>query len=130
MRPQGCTANMTFLQLFEHLHEPERKSGLSPVRFCEALGTDLRVLAVRAKVDLDTLREDPDAEAVQGFMREALRVIRASSDLSGDLEKALYWFRNFPIAELGYQMPEQSVADGRGEIVLRYIALLEAGSGG
>lgn len=76
------------------------------------------------------MRHVPQTESIQIFLRQALRVIRAGTDLSGDLQKTLFWYRNAPIAELEYQTPESLVAQERTEIVLKYIALLGAGATG
>jgi hypothetical protein len=59
-----------------------------------------------------------------------LRVIRAATDLSGDVNRALFWYRNEPLQSFGYKTAEQLVSDGRTEDLLRYIESLEAGAAG
>ena len=103
---------------------------LSPKRFSEAINTDLQTLAAQAHVHRNTLSRAPGSESVQRFLREALRVIRAASDLSGDLEKALFWYRNEPLQPFGYKTAEQLVSEGRTEDLLAYLASLEAGAAG
>lgn len=120
----------TFVEFLEHLREPGAPALLSPVRFGEVMRTDLSTLAAQARVHRNTLRHAPQTESVQQFLRDALRVIRASSDLSGDLGKALFWYRNYPLAQFEYRTPEYLVTKGRTEDVLRYIALLGAGAAG
>ncbi|AUB82888.1 hypothetical protein [Candidatus Thiodictyon syntrophicum] len=64
------------------------------------------------------------------FLREALRAIRAAADQCGDLDRALFWYRNEPLPPFGYKTAEQLVSDGRTDDLLRYIASLETGAAG
>jgi len=68
--------------------------------------------------------------AVQDFLHESLRVIKAATDLNGDLGRALFWFRNEPLAVFGYRTPERLVSEGRTDDLLRYVMSLEAGASG
>ena len=103
---------------------------LSPKRFCEVFNIDPQTLAAQAHVHLSTLNHAPASESVQRFLREALRVIRAATDLSMDVGKALFWYRNEPLQPFEYKTAEQLVSEGRTDDLLRYIASLEAGSAG
>lgn len=62
--------------------------------------------------------------------RQALRVIKAATDLTGDLNRALFWYRNEPLSAFGYRTPEGLVSEGRTDDLLRYVASLEAGAAG
>jgi hypothetical protein len=120
-----------FEQLMEFLREPEAGvAALSPKRFSQILGIDLQTLAAQAHVHRNTITRAPGSRAVQQFLREALRVIRAATDLSGDVRRALFWYRNDPLPALGYKTAEQLVAEGRTEDVLRYVASLGAAAAG
>ena len=115
----------------EFLRDPEAGATvLSPQRFSEKLGIDLQTLAAQAQVHRNTLRRAPGSESVQHFLREALRVIRAATDVAGNVDRALFWYRNEPLPPFGYQTPEQLVANGRTEDVLRYVTSLEVGATG
>ena len=103
---------------------------LSPRRFSEVFSMDLQTLAAQAHVHRNTISRAPGSESVQRFLREALRVIRAAADLSGDVERALFWYRNEPLQPFGYKTAEQLVSDGRTEDLLGYIKSLEAGAAG
>jgi hypothetical protein len=72
----------------------------------------------------------PASESVKRFLREALRVIRAAADLSGDVDRALFWYRNEPLPPFGYKSAKQLVSEGRTEDLVRYIESLEAGAAG
>lgn len=103
---------------------------LSPKRFCEALNMDIQTLSKLAYIHRSTLTYAPKSESVQGFLRETLRMIRAATDLSGDVEKALFWYRNEPLQPFEYKTAEQLVSEGRSDDLLRYIGSLEAGMAG
>ena len=103
---------------------------LSPKRFSDVLSIDLQTLAGQAHVHRNTLSRAPASESVQHFMREALRVLRAANDLTGDVGRAIFWYRNEPLPPFNYKTAEQLVSEGRSEDVLRYVESLEAGAAG
>lgn len=125
----------TFSKNFEGFLDFLREEGagastLSPNRFSEVLSIDLQTLAAQAHVHRNTLSRAPASESVQRFLREALRVLRAATDLSGDVDRAIFWYRNEPLPTFGYKTAEHLVTDGRTEDLLRYIESLEAGAAG
>lgn len=129
--PSGSASGKRFEQLMDALREPDvGATALSPRRFSELLGIDLQTLAGQAHVHRNTLRRAPGSEGIQRFLREALRVIRAATDIADDVDRALFWYRNEPLPPFGYRTAEQLVAEGRTEDVLRYVASLEAGAAG
>lgn len=105
-------------------------SALSPKRFADALNLDLRSLAALAHVHPSTLRHAPESASVQLFLREVLRVLRAASDLSSNIQAAAFWYRNEPLRTFGYKTAERLVSEGRTDDVLHFIASLEAGAAG
>jgi hypothetical protein len=121
----------SFDSLMEFLREPDiGPAALSPSRFSRLLGIDLQTLAAQAHVHRNTLTRSPASEGIQRFLREAVRVIRAATDLSGDVNRATFWYRNEPLAPFGYKTAETLVSEGRAEDVLRYVMSLEAGATG
>jgi hypothetical protein len=115
----------------EYLRDPETSGPvLSPKRFSQALHIDLQTLAEQAHVHRNTISRAPSSQGVQRFLREALKVIKAGTDISGDLDQALFWYRNESLSTFGYMTAEQLVSEGRTEDVLRYIGSLEAGASG
>ena len=105
-------------------------STLSPKRFCDVLNIDVQTLAIQSHVHRNTISRAPASECVQKYFREALRVMRAANDLSGDVGRSIFWYRNEPLPPFGYKTPEQLVSVGRTEDVLRYIGSLESGAAG
>lgn len=115
----------------EYLRDPDTPGPvLSPKRFSQALHIDLQTLAEQAHVHRNTIRRAPASVGVQRFLREALRVIKAGTDISGDVNRSLFWYRNEPLSAFGYKTAEQLVSEGRAEDVLRYVASIEAGAAG
>ncbi|MCB2103564.1 MAG: hypothetical protein KDE10_02825 [Rhodobacteraceae bacterium] len=111
----------------------DREAGaavLSPKRFSDALSIDLQTLAAQARVHRNTLNRAPSSAGVQRYLREAVRVIRAATDLSGDVDQAIFWYRNEPLQPFAYKTAEQLVSDGRSDDLIRYLMSLEAGAAG
>jgi hypothetical protein len=124
-------AQQSYQGFVEYLREPDIGAPLlSPKRFSEALHIDIQTLAEQAKVHRNTIARAPGSRSVQDYLREALRAIKAANDLSGDLGKALFWYRNEPLSLFNYKTAERLVSEGRTDDLLRYIASLEAGAAG
>ena len=121
----------TFQHFLEFLKEPELPAPvLSPRRFSQALHIDLQTLAEQAHVHRNTITRAPASRGVQDYLRESLRVIKAATDVSGDVNKALFWYRNEPLFMFGYKTAERLVSEGRADDLLRYVASIEAGAAG
>lgn len=127
----SAALNHGFDGFIDFLRDPEAgASTLSPTRFGDVLNIDVQTLATQAHVHRNTISRAPASESVQKFLREALRVMRAAHDLSGDVGHAIFWYRNEPLPPFGYKTAEQLVSEGRTEDVLRYVGSLEAGAAG
>ena len=121
----------TFQHFVDFLRETDTPAPvLSPKRFSQAMHIDLQMLAEQAHVHRNTITRAPGSRGVQDFLREALRIIKAATDLNGDLNKALFWYRNEPLSVFGYKTAERLVSEGRTDDLLRYIASIEAGAAG
>lgn len=112
----------------DSLQEP-RTPYISPKRLSKALGVKVANLAQLTGVHRNTLR-NPASERLQGRMREMIKVITAATELTGDVDKAIYWFRNEPIAVYSHRSAAELVAEGHVEAVLAYIRDLENGARG
>lgn len=121
----------TFQHFLEFLREPELPAPLlSPRRFCQALHIDLQTLAEQAHVHRNTIARAPSSRAIQDYLREALRVIKAATDASGDVNKALFWYRNEPLSTFGFKTAETLLSEGRSKAVLKYVMSIDAGAAG
>ena len=131
LRSEDPLDGLSFDAFLSSLQDPELPGPtVSPRRFSQALQIDLQTLAEQAGVHRNTVSRAPASASVQRFLREAVRVIRAATDLSGDVDKALFWYRNEPLQPFGYKTAERLVSEGRSDDVLRYVMSLEAGPAG
>jgi uncharacterized protein (DUF2384 family) len=105
-------------------------ASISPKRFGLALRVDMQTLAARAHVHRNTLSRAPEAESVQRYLRESVRVMRAAVDVSGDVEQAIYWYKNNPLPLFDYKTPEDLVSAGRTDALIIYLQSLQAGFAG
>ena len=121
-------ANVVVSKFVDSLQEP-RTPYISPARFSEVLGVKVMALAELTGVHRNTLR-NPSSERLQLKMREMIKVISAAAELTGDIQKAIYWYRNEPIADYDHRTAAELVADGHADAVLAYIRDLENGARG
>ncbi|RZI76723.1 MAG: hypothetical protein EOP13_01280 [Pseudomonas sp.] len=112
----------------ESLQEP-RTPYISPKRFSAALGVQVASLASLAGVRRNTLR-NPASERLQDKLREMVRVITAAASLTGDISKAIYWYRNEPIADYDHKTAGELVAEGQVDAVMAHLRDLENGASG
>jgi len=106
------------------------QSLIQPERFAAALNLQVQELAQLAHVHRATVSEAPANAKLQGFMREALRVLSAAFDVVRDRQRAIYWYRNSPIPEFQHRTAEQLVAERKTDAVLSYLASIGSGSSG
>lgn len=120
----------SFDALLRRLKDDVRPANISPMKFAEALDYPLQVVAELAHVHRNTVRNNPYSPDLQGYMRDAVRVLQAAADLRGDIDEALFWFKNYPIRDFDRKTADRLVAEGKAEAVLRYLRSLEAGATG
>jgi hypothetical protein len=112
----------------ESLQEPKTPY-ISLERFSDALGVKRSSMAGITGVHRNTLR-NPASERLQNRLREMVRVIATTASLTGDLKKALYWFRNEPISDYDHKTAAELVAEGQADAVLAYLRDLGNGANG
>ncbi|WP_298958485.1 hypothetical protein [uncultured Methylobacterium sp.] len=127
LRADGSTVLLS--QFMDELQEP-RTPYISSERFARRLGLSKDTLARMAGVHRNTLRTNPGAEALQIRLREMIKVIVAASQFTRDIDKALYWFMNEPIADYRNRTAADLVSDGHLEAVLAYLEDLGHGATG
>jgi len=112
----------------DYLHDVDASpASISPKRYGTVLRVDMQTLAQNAHVHRNTISRAPDAESVQRYLRESVRIIRAATDISGSVENAIFWFKNNPLPVFDYKTPQDLVSEGRTEALVRYIQSLQAG---
>lgn len=101
---------------------------LSPAKFSEMMGLDLDSLATHARVHRDTVTRSPAAESIQSHIRTTLQVLAALMAVPGDdLQSAIFWYRNEPLAAFDHKTAELLVAEGRASDVLDLLGSYQAG---
>ncbi|MGJ7460585.1 DUF2384 domain-containing protein [Halomonas sp. MA07-2] len=131
--PDEYQAPETYERFVQDLQKSATAAGkpiIDPRLFARALSMDLQALASDAHVHRVTLSRAQGSEKLQGFLREALQVLRAATDINGDFRVALFWFRNVPIDAFDYLTPERLVSEGRTRDLVRYVQSLKAGAVG
>jgi len=113
----------------DDLQEP-RTPYISPERFARRSGLSQGALARLAGVHRNTVRLNPASVPLQNRMRDATKIITSAAELTGDIDKALYWFRNEPIADYRGKTAAELVAEGHTEAVLAYLDDLKNGATG
>jgi hypothetical protein len=73
---------------------------------------------------------NPASERLQDRLRDMVRVIMAASELTGDLQQAIYWFRNEPIVTLKRKTAAELVAGGHADAVMAHLSELVDGANG
>jgi hypothetical protein len=116
-------------RFMDSIKEPQ-KPYISPTRFAEAAGVSVQALAALAGVHRNTVSQHPDSGRLQDRLRDMVKVIVAAVGITGNLDKAFYWFRNEPIADYRYKTAAELVAEGRLDAVLAYLEDLRNGGGG
>lgn len=120
----------SFDALLGRLKDDSRPANISPVKFAETLDYPFQMIAKLAHVHRNTVRNNPYSPDLQSYMRDAVRVLQAAADLRGDVNEALFWFKNHPIRDFDRKTADRLIADGKAEAVLRYLRSLEAGASG
>ncbi len=110
-----------------YLNDSATPASISPKRYGQVLRVDMQTLAAKAHVHRNTISRAPDAESVQRYLRESVRVMRAATDVAGSIEKAIFWYKNNPLPTFDYKTPQDLVSEGRTEALIRYIQSLQAG---
>jgi hypothetical protein len=103
---------------------------ISPARFGDATGLSIQALAAMVGVHRNTLSQHPGSARVQQRLREMVRAISAAAALTGDIDKALYWFINEPIADYRHKTAAGLLGEGQLVAVLAYLDDLRAGATG
>jgi hypothetical protein len=119
--------------VFDGFAEEFRSSGLpiiDPEKFSAALHIQLQDLAKLAGVHRTTVSDSPTNAKLQGYLRDAVRAMSAAFEVTDDRARAIFWFRNTPIAEFTHQTAEQLVAMGKTDAVISYLQSSAAGASG
>jgi transcriptional regulator with XRE-family HTH domain len=113
----------------DSIQEP-RTPFISPRRFAGRAGLRMETLARLAGVHRNTVSQNPGSEPLQRTLRGLVKAIAAATALTGDVDRAIYWLVNEPIADYRHQTAAELIAGGHLEAVLAYIEDLAGGATG
>lgn len=125
----GLNTQKLVSDLLDGLQEP-RTPYISPIRFGERAGLSQGTIARLAGVHRNTVRVNPASELLQDRLREMIKIITSAIELTGDVEKAFFWFRNEPIADYKQKTAAELVAEGHAGAVLTHLEDLRNGPAG
>ena len=116
-------------EFLDSIREP-RTPFISPKRFAGRAGFRLETLARLAGVHRNTARQSPGSEPLQRMLRGMVKAIVAATGLTGDVDKAIFWLINEPIADYRHRTAAELIAAGELEAVLTYLDDLAGGATG
>ena len=102
-----------FSDFLANLKDGKSRTALSPERLADALELPIQRLASLAHVHRNTVSTSPTSPKLQDAMGNVVRVLSAAYSLTGDIDRALFWFRNQPIAEFDHLTAMQLVEQGK-----------------
>jgi uncharacterized protein (DUF2384 family) len=106
----------------------EAKQGfISPRRMSRALRMPIADLSRVTHLHRNTLTNNPRSDKVQARLGEIARIIVTAADLTGDVGRAIVWFRHQPIAAFGQRTAQELVMDGHADAVLKHLDTLADG---
>ena len=118
--------------MLSHFQESIREPGaafISPRRLSDQLEITLSVLSKVLHVHRNTFR-NPQSETLQQKLRQIARVVSRAEILLGSQEKAVFWFRNQPLADYGGMTAEEMVSEGHYDAISTYLDDVENGAAG
>ena len=122
----GAVINEPFAERFRDSDSPY----LSPGKVSETVGLRVQELAEGAHVHRNTPTARPHAAQLQGYLQDIVRVLAVASDMTGDVERAVFLFRNEPLRAFDYKTAEKLVQDGRADDLVAYLRSLAGGAAG
>ena len=106
--------------------EPQ-KGSISPHRLSDVLHISLAHLSKLTQLHRNTLTRHPESPEVQQRLGEVARIIAIATELVGDQQRAIIWFRHQPLSGFDNKTAEELVGAGHTNAVLEHLAMLSDG---
>lgn len=100
---------------------------IAPHLMAATLRVPMTRLSALAHVNRNTLADRPGSPAVQARLGQIARIITRAADLSGDVGRAIIWFRHQPMPGFGNRTAEELVADGQADAVIEDLERMAEG---
>jgi hypothetical protein len=101
---------------------------LDPRRFLDLTGMQVQDLAALAGVDRNTVSRNPHSPRIQGAVGRMVQLLESATEVAGDMNRALLWYRHQPIEAYRFQTPAELVAKGHADAVIAYLDDLRHGT--
>jgi Protein of unknown function (DUF2384) len=115
----------TFVKSLRSHSDPEC---ISQAALAARLKLGKSAFAKLLRVHRNHLENGDKSAKVQIRLIEIIGILSQATTLCGDVDTAIFWFRNNPIVEFGYRTPMQIVEAGWAARVARYIDSISAGA--
>lgn len=115
--------------LSERFREPNTPF-LSPDRVAETFGFQVQEIAERAHVHRNTPRARPQAQQLQKYLQDLLRVLSVTVEMTGDVQRAAFLIRNEPLRAFDRKTADTLVREGRTDDVIAYLESFAGGAVG
>ena len=100
---------------------------LSARRVADQLGVTLAELAKLIGVARNTLTAKSSARKVDGALSNVVRILSMASEMAGDDNRAVIWFKHQPIPGWGGKTAFDLVGEGKSGEVLTYLEAVRSG---
>ena len=100
---------------------------LSARRVSEQLGVTLAELARLIGVARNTLTAKSSARKVDGALSNVVRILAMASEMAGDENRAVIWFKHQPIPGWAGKTAFDLVGEGKADKVLAYLEAVRSG---
>lgn len=107
--------------------DPAGHGIISPQRMSAVLHMPIGELSRITHIHRNTLAQNPESDKVQERLGEIARIITAAADLTGDMGRAIVWFRHQPLSGFGQKTAEELVAEGHAAAVRKHLDMLADG---
>lgn len=113
----------------ERFREPNTPY-LSPSKVGDFFGFRVQELAERAHVHRNTPTARPQAPQLQKYLQDMVRVLAVVTEMTGDVQRAVFLLRNEPLRAFGYKTADTLIQEGRADAVIAYLESFAGGAAG
>lgn len=104
-----------------------QKGAISPYRLGDTLHMSISHLSKLTQLHRNTLTRNPESPEVQQKLGEVARIVAIATELVGDQQRAIIWFRHQPLSGFDNKTAEELVGSGHTDAVLEHLAMLSDG---
>lgn len=113
----------------ERFREPSMPY-LLPAKVEEFFGFRVQELAERAHVHRNTPTARPQVPQLQKYLQDMVRVLAVATEMTGDIDRAVFLLRNEPLRAFGYKTADALIQEGKADAVIGYLESLAGGFAG